>query len=112
MARDPKNFKNTTQLSTTAVDIIDAVASSTKSVVRKLSFYNSGTSDRSVTVYVVASGGTAGTTNTLAVKSIPPKKTWNVIEAQGEILETGMKLQASQDAGADINANCSGANIT
>jgi len=112
MARDPKNFKNTTQLSSTPADIIDSVEINTKSIIRKLSFYNSGTSSRSVTVYILASGGTAGDTNTLAVKSIAPKKTWNVIEAQGEVLEEGMKLQADQDAGTDINANCSGTNVT
>ena len=112
MARDPKNFTNTTQLSSTAADVVAAVPSNTKAVVRKLSFRNTGSSNRTVTVYVIASGGSAGTTNELAEKAIAPGKTWNVIEIQGEILEPGMKAQAKQDAGTDVNANCSGANIT
>lgn len=112
MARDPKNFNNTNQLSSTAEDIVAAVAASTKSIVRKLSFRNTSSSNRTVTVYVIASGGSAGTTNELVVKAIAPGKTWNVIEIQGEVLEAGMKLQAKQDSGTDVNANCSGANVT
>jgi hypothetical protein len=112
MARTPKNFKNTTQLSSTAVAIVDDVVENTTAVVRTLSFRNTGLSSRAVTVYVIASGGASGTTNELAVKSIPAGKEWNVILAQGVVLETGMSLRAKQDAGTDVNANCSGTNIT
>lgn len=112
MARTPTNFKHNTQLSTSKASIVDAVANNTEAIVRKLSFYNSGSSSRTVTVHVVEVSGTADTGNTLAVKTIPAGKTWNVIEIQGEILTTGMTLQASQDAGTDVNANCSGALVT
>ena len=112
MATTPKNFKNTTQLSSSAADIVATVATSTTAVVGKLSFRNTGASSRTITVYVIASAGTAGITNELAVKAIPPGKEWNCILAQGERLEAGMKLQAKQDAGTDVNANCSGTNIT
>jgi hypothetical protein len=112
MARDPSNFTNTTQLSSSASDVVGVVPTSTKSVIRKASFYNSGSSNRAVTIYVIASGGTAGTTNILVKKSIAPGKTWNCIELQGEVLEVGMKVQAIQDAGTDVNVNCSGVNIT
>ncbi|MBL4651266.1 MAG: hypothetical protein JKY53_00165 [Flavobacteriales bacterium] len=78
-----------------------------------MSFYNSNTTtNRIVTVYVVETSGTADTGNTLVVKSIPPEKTWNVIEIQGEVLTTGMTVQAKQDTGTDVNANVSGANVT
>jgi len=112
MARDPKNFNNTNQLSSTAEDIVATVPLNTKSIVRKLSFRNTAATDRAVTVYVIASGGSAGITNELVVKGIAPGKTWNCIEIQGEVLEVGMKVQAKQDAGTDVNANCSGANVT
>jgi len=112
MARDPKNFTNTTQLSSTASDVVGEVAGNTKAIVRKLSFNNTGSSTRSVAVHIIASGGSAGTTNELVSKAIPAGKTWNVIEIQGEVLEPGMKAQATQDAGTDVNANCSGANVT
>jgi len=112
MARTPRNYASDLQLSTTAQDVVEAVTTNTKAVVRKLSFYNSGSANRAITVNVIESGGVADTGNTLVVKSIAPGKTWNCIEIQGEILETGMKVHASQDAGTDVNANCSGADIT
>lgn len=112
MARTPQNYAHNTQLSSTATVLVPVVAQNTSAVVRKLSFFNSGTVNRTVTVYVVEASGVAATKNTEVVKTIPPGKTWNVIEIQGEILETGMSVQAIQDAGADVNANCSGADIT
>lgn len=111
MATTPENYVNTTQLSSTASDVVPGVPTNTRSVVRKLSFRNTGTSTRTVTVYVVASGGSAGTTNELAVKDIPAGKQWNCIEIQGEVLTGGMKAQAKQDAGTDVNANSSGVNV-
>lgn len=112
MARDITNFTNTTQLSSSAADIVAAVSTGSKAQIRKLSFYNSGSSTRLVTVYVIASAGAAGTTNILTTKAIPAGKTWNCIEIQGEVLSAGMKTQAIQDAGTDVNANCSGSILT
>ena len=113
MARTPKNYAVDTQLSTSATDIVPAAPSNTTSNVRKMSFFNSSSStNRLVTIHVVEASGTADTGNTIIEKSIPPRKTWNVIELQGETLEAGMKVQATQDAGTDVNANCSGYDIT
>lgn len=112
MARTPQNYAHNTQLNSTATVLVPVVVQNTSAVVRKLSFYNSGSSNRTVTVYVVEASGVAAVNNTEVVKTIPPGKTWNVIEIQGEILETGMSVQAIQDAGTDVNANCSGADIT
>lgn len=112
MARTPRNYAIDTQLSTSATDIVPAVVGNTQANIRKLSFYNSSTTTvRTVTVYVVESGGTADIGNTIKVRSINPGKTWNCLEVQGEVLEEGMKIQAAQDAGTDVNANCSGADI-
>lgn len=112
MARTPQNYAHNTQLSSTATVLVPVVVQNTSAVVRKLSFYNSGVVSRTVTVNVVEASGVADTGNTEVVKTITPGKTWNVIEIQGEILETGMSVQATQDSGADVNANCSGADIT
>ena len=89
MARTPQNYAHNQQLAATPVILVPLVVQNTSAVVRKLSFYNSGTVNRAVTVYIVETSGTADTGNTEVVKSIPPGKTWNVIEIQGEILETG-----------------------
>lgn len=113
MATNPRNYASDTQLGTSVVDIISQVAAATNANPSKLSFYNSNTTTaRTVTVHVVESGGTADTGNTLVQKSIPPLKTWNVVEIQGEVLAAGMKLQASQGVGEDVNANCAGSDIT
>ena len=112
MARTPRNFRNTHQLSSAATDVVEDVLANTWAIVRKLSFRNTGMATRKVTVYVLANGGASGGTNELAVKSIPPGTQWNVIEAQGEVLTAGMSMQAKQDAGTDVNVNCSGVDVT
>lgn len=112
MAFTPRNYANNKQLSATAVTIVPIVKANTQSVVRKLSFYNSGLSNRTITVHIVQSGGTIATTNIEAKRTITPGKTWIVIEIQGEVLETGMLVQAVQDAGTDVNINCSGTDKT
>ena len=112
MAREPENFTHNNQLSSTAEAIISAVPSNTKQIVRKLSFRNTGSTLRTVTVNVVEVSGTAGTANEIAVKSIPGGKEWNCILVQGEVLTTGMSLQVKQDTGTDVNVNCSGTTVT
>ena len=112
MARDPQNFTHNNQLSTTAEAVVSTVAANTKQVVRKLSFRNTGTTTRTVTVYVVESGGVADTGTEVAEKAIIGGKEWNCILVQGEVLTSGMSLQAKQDAGTDVNVNCSGTTVT
>ena len=112
MSRDPQNFSHNNQLAGSAVKIIVAVPENTKQVVRKLSFRNTGASNRTVTVYVVQSGGGASTGNELQVKAIPPGKEWNCTLIQAEVFDTGMTLQAKQDTGTDVNVNCSGVTVT
>jgi len=111
--RQPVNYAHNKQLSTVITDIISLVQTGVVANPSKLSFYNSSsTSARIVTVYVIESGGSADTGTILASKTIAPGKTWNVIEIQGESIEAGMKVQAGQSAGTDINANCSGSDFT
>lgn len=112
MARTPQNFANTSQLSSSASNVIDGVPDDSKVIVRTLSFRNTGAVSRTVTVYIVASSGAASTVNELDQRSIPAGKVWNVVSAQGVVLDEGMTLQAKQDAGTDVNVNCSGTLIT
>lgn len=105
MARQPENFSIENQLSTAAETLYTPSNTNEIGTIRKLSFYNSGSSTRLVTVYVVASGSSAGTTNILVQRSIPPLKTWNCLEARDEVIKYGQSLQAVQDAGTDVNAN-------
>jgi len=113
MARTPTNFTHNNQLSTVAESLYSPSSSSESATVRKLSFYNSNTTtNRTVTVYVVESSGTADTGTTLAVRVIPPLKSWSCVEVQGEVISGSMSLQAKQDAGTDVNVNCSGTLVT
>lgn len=112
MPRTPISFSIQKQLSSTSSDIVAAAAANTQRHVTSMSFHNSGGSTRTVTVYRIPSGGTAGTTNILAVQTIPSGKTWICYPAINEILEVGQFIQAKQDAGTDINVNCSGSVIT
>lgn len=112
MASEPQNFSSNNQLSSSAEAILSAVPANTKDVVRTLTFRNTGTSTRTVTVYAVESGGTADTGTEIAEKAIVGGKEWNVVIAQGKVFTDGMTLQAKQDAGTDVNANCDGTRIT
>lgn len=113
MARTPTNFTHNNQLSTAAESLYTPSSTSESATIRKLSFYNSNaTTNRTVTVYVVEASGAADTGTTLAVRTIPPLKTWNCVEAQGEVISGAMSLQAKQDAGTDVNVNSSGTLIT
>lgn len=112
MARTPQNYSHNNQLSSSAESLIAAVSANTTEIVRTLKFRNTGSSVRTVTVYIVESGGSADTGTELIAKAISAGKTWNVIDVQGESFTEGMSLQAKQDAGTDVNANCSGTQVT
>jgi len=112
MARQPENYSHNNQLSSVAEPLISAVSAGSKETIRKLSFRNTGATTRTVTVYIVENSGTPAITNELTQKAIPGGKEWNVVLVQGEVLDEGMSLQAKQDAGTDVNSNCSGTKIT
>lgn len=113
MARTPNNFSANNQLSSAPKNLSGTVASASQVVIGKLSFKNTNaTVSRLVTVYIVESGGSAGSTNDAVEKSIPPRKTWDVITVRGEVLTAGMTLQAKQDSGTDVNSNMSGTTVT
>lgn len=112
MARTPDNYKLNFPLSTSAQELHTPSVSGESAIIRKLSFFNSGSTSRTVTVYVVEASGTADTGNTIAVKAIPPQKTWNVLSIQGEVIEYQQSIQAKQDTGTDVNTNMSGTTVT
>jgi len=108
----PKTFKIETQLSTAASTIQTPSSSSEVTVFSTLSFFNTNsTTSREVTVYRVASGGTAGTTNIFDRQTIAPLSRWICTVAINSVLEFGQSLQALQDTGADVNVNASGSRV-
>lgn len=102
------NYAHNQQLSTTASDVISAVPAGTISTPSVLTFTNTATIRRFVTVYIVETGGAADTGTTKVSLSIPAGGIWYVFEVINENFTAGMKLMAKQDVGTDVNVNCSG----
>jgi len=102
------NFTINTQLSSTAAALFATPITGQVKLVNQLVFRNTSASSRTITVYMVQSGGSAATTNELASRAIPPGREWMCIEAQAATLNEGQTLQAKQNTGTDVNVNCSG----
>ena len=109
MAITNSNLVNTTTLNGVPTPII----TSTNTIrIHTCSFHNTGAEDIILTLYIVASGETASSSNQSYVESITagsqllPNMLLNVI------LTTGMTLQASQTGGSTVNVNASGIEIT
>lgn len=94
------------QLTASAATYYGPVAANTKAIPKKLTFTNTDTSARTVTVYLVPSGGTAGTTNILiSARSIGAGETYDCFEVVGQVLLTGGFIQALADVAAKVTIN-------
>lgn len=101
MAIRPNNI-TPAQLTASAATYYTAPAN-TKSVIKKLTFTNTDTVARTVTVYLVPSAGTAGATNILiSARPIPAGDTYDCQEALGQTLLIGGFIQALADVGAKV----------
>lgn len=77
--------------------------SNTKSIIKKLTFTNTDTVARTVTVYLIPSGGTAGVTNILiSAQSIGAGECWECYAAQGQTLQAAGFLQALADVTSKV----------
>lgn len=90
------------QLTATAATYYTAPAN-TRSIVKKLTFTNTDTGARTVTVYLVPNGGTAGVTNILvSARSVGPGETYDCYEAVNHALQAGGFIQALADVAAKV----------
>lgn len=88
-------------------------AEKTNTIIKKLTFTNTDTSNRTVTVYIVPSGGSADATTTLiSAKVLIPGETWECFEAEGHVIEPAGTLQMVASAATAITAIGSGVKIT
>ncbi len=79
------------------------VPANTKSVIKKLTFTNTDTVARTVTVYLVPSAGTAGVTNILvSARAIAAGDTYDCTEALGQTLLPAGFIQALADVGSKV----------
>lgn len=78
----------------------------TKSVIKKLTFTNNDTVARTVTVYLVPSGGTAGVTNILvAARAVAAGDTFDCTEALGQTMLAGGFISAFADSASKVTIN-------
>ena len=74
-------------------------------LISRLTFTNTDTSARTITVYFVPSAGTAGNDNMLVdAQSIPVDTTWICQEAEGHILPAGATIQMIASSASKITA--------
>ena len=108
MATIAKKIIPGTQLPTSASAQYTTPAN-TRTLIKKLTFTNTTTNARLVTLYLVSSGGSAGSSSMLSYeKTLAPKETWEAYEAEGHILEPGDSIQAFSDAAASVTVHGSG----
>lgn len=81
----------------------------TKCQIKKLTFTNNDASAHTVTIHLVASGGTAGVTNTVTkAVSIAAGGVYEAFEAEGHILQPGDFITAFADAATQVTCHGSG----
>lgn len=85
---------------------------STRTIIDKFTATNVDASSRTLTVYLVASGGTAGTSNQIVSKSIAAGATADVTELQNQILATGDVISVLASAASTIVIRVSGREVT
>lgn len=111
MSATPKKLVSGSQLTATVATYYTA-PTNTKTLIKKLTFTNNDATARTVTVYLVTSGGTAGVTNILTkAASIAAGATYEAFEAEGHILAAGETLQALADSAAQVTIQASGVEI-
>jgi hypothetical protein len=89
-----------------------AAPANTKTIIKKLTFTNNDTVARTVTVHLVASGGTGGATN-IITKAYPigPGATYEAFEAEGQVLQVGDFITAFADVASMVTCHGSGVEV-
>lgn len=78
-------------------------AANVQTIIKKLTFTNSTATARTVTVYLVPSGGSAGVTNILtSARAVNVNETYECFEAQGQVLNPGDLIQALSDSATAV----------
>jgi len=111
MTATPKKLVPGSQLTSSAATYYTC-PTNTKTLIKKATFTNTDSSARTITLYLVPIGGTAGVTNILSdAVSVASLTTYEAFEAEGHILEAGGTLQALADVGAKVTFQASGVEI-
>lgn len=111
MAIEFKELSIEKTLDAAAGDLVNS-SSNTAIFLGAAVFTNSNSTTEEVTVWRLASGGTATASNYLVKKDIPAGKTWLCRELTGQVVQNGSKIQASSTTAGVVNANVSGTRET
>ena len=89
------------------------VATNVKCVIDKFTVTNTGAANASISVNLVASGGTPGDNNLVTkARTIVPGETWSAPELVGQVLESGGYISTIASAAATLTISASGREIT
>lgn len=106
--RLPKQLSAGAQLTTSAATYY-TVPANTITTIAAMTLTNTTGTARTVTVYLVPSGGTAGDDNCILYQRVVPAgKSYNVAEAIGQTIPAGATIQALADANTAITIVASG----
>lgn len=84
-----------------------------KCVIDKLTATNTGAANATISVNLVASGGTPGDNNLVTkARTIVPGETWSAPELVGQVLESGGYISTIASAAATLTISASGREIT
>jgi hypothetical protein len=86
--------------------------SGTRTIIDKLSGYNTSAGVVTVTIKLIPSGGGAGASNTLAVKSFAVGEAYTFPEIVGHVLAPGDVLSTLASTGAAVAIRASGREVT
>lgn len=111
MAATNKKLVEGSQLATSAA-VFYTAPTNTTTILKKLTITNTSASAASVTIYLVASGGSASAANTItAAKSIAAGAVYEAYEAENHVLMPGDSLQALASAASSLSLQASGIEI-
>lgn len=97
---ETKEAENSTTTQYTSTNVVTEIDTFTA--------YNKTGSNVTFTVYLVASGGSAGGTNSVVSKTIPPGKTWPFPELIGQKLASGDFIATLAGTASALNIRATG----
>lgn len=111
MARTPQDLgKGQVGITATTLFISDPA---TNTILRRLTFYNTSTSNVLVSVYKVRSGASAGDAGTqVAEKTIAAGRSWVCFEVEGHVFPASGTLEAIAGTASVIDYNVSGTAVS
>lgn len=111
MSVQPKALIPAAQLTNSAATYYTATRCTAR--VDNMTVTNTDSSAHQLTVYLIASGGSAGDSNTIIdTKSIHAGETYTCPEMVGKIIPSGSFIQALADAGTVLTISAGGIEIT